>query len=105
MHQFELQVEQCICSFIRQRRNNKVRFNYSYRAQNPQSDWAIVKRNKRFHNGKFLEDMKVTVFEGSTEDIIAKVKESDSNLFKVAIVENIGMFQKLIRAVLGHFEP
>ena len=49
--------------------------------------------------------MKVTVFEGSTEDIIAKVRKSDSNLFKVAIVENIGMFKKLIRTVLGHFEP
>ena len=34
--------------------------------------------------------MKVTVFEGSTEDIISKVKESDSNLFKVAVVEDIG---------------
>ena len=49
-----------------------------------------TKTNKRFHNGKFLEDMKVTVFEGSTEDIISKVKESDSNLFKVAVVEDIG---------------
>ena len=32
----------------------------------------------------------MTVFEGSTEDIISKVKESDSNLFKVAVVEDIG---------------
>ena len=37
-----------------------------------------------------MEDMKVTVFEGSTEDIITKVKESDSNLFKVAVVQDIG---------------
>jgi len=52
----------------------------------------------RFHNGKFLEDMKVTVFEGSTEDIISKVKESDSNLFKVAVVEDIdsNAFNKLL---------
>ena len=34
--------------------------------------------------------MKVTVFEGTTEDIISKVKESDSNLFKVAVVQDIG---------------
>ena len=32
----------------------------------------------------------MTVFEGSTEDIITKVKESDSNLFKVAVVQDIG---------------
>ena len=49
-----------------------------------------LETKKRFHNGKFLEDMKVTVFEGTTEDIISKVKESDSNLFKVAVVQDIG---------------
>ena len=42
--------------------------------------------------------MKVTVYEGSTEDIISKVKESDSNLFKVAVVQDIGSSSKVFRA-------
>ena len=43
----------------------------------------------RFHNGKFLETMAVTKFEGDFDEIIEAAKKSDSGLFKVATVDTL----------------
>ena len=43
----------------------------------------------RFHNGKFLETMAVSTFEGSFEEIAKAAQESTSGLFKVAKVDQL----------------